>query len=268
MKKALFSALTAVITASFAPAESILDEAYAGSSNLTEVDYGLYKNDTTIEKRDDGSISLYSPFFSQRNLSVTLAINYSKLAESVTENQRTFLTCTGCVSQSSFGIVERTISLVFNDEGCLQGYVNGELFNNENDNLAPSEQELTTCSIADMERYTTADGLLLLTFVTGDKEEYAYNTVYTIMGGDVYIGANAELQYSVQGLVKGLYYYSVSIDGAYADAIEEIYVFDNVLYDAQTISVHQAILSNVPEPSTAMLSLPALGALILRRRRN
>lgn len=266
MKKALFSALAAVITASFAPAETILDEAYAGSSNLTEVDYGIYKNDTTLEKREDGSISLDSRFFNQedrRDLSVTLAINYSKLAESVTENQRTFLTCTGCVSESSNG-AERTISLVFNEDGCLQGYINGELFNNEND----TEQQLPTCSIADMERYTTADGLLLLTFVTGDKKEYAYNTVYPKMGGNVYIGANAELQYYEEGLVMGVYYYSVSIDGAYADAIEQIYVFDSAFYEEHTISAHQAILSNVPEPSTATLSLLALGALTLRRRRN
>ncbi len=247
MKKTLLTAIITMAVAPFAVGDttSILETSVAGISDMSSltVDFGTSASSVSVQKDSDtGAITLSGTTFSPRNFSIALSLDYNTLVTLAADNPgQKLVTASGSA----------TLGMGINTSNQFQGMWQGDFYSG----LATSTLDTMASSVT--------NGTLLVTLVSGDAVIDAATN-----GARIYIGDDATEFYSKSGLQATANYSSILIDGAYAEAVKGVYVFDSVLSQENVASVNSAIRNlSVPEPASASLSLLALGALALRRRR-
>lgn len=246
MKKTLLTAIFTMAVTPFAVADTtdILETSVAGISDMTSltVDFGTSASSVSVQKDSDkGTITLSGTTFSPRNFSIALSLDYNTLVTLATANPGQGLVTASGSNKLGMGI---------NTSNQFQGMWQDAFY-----------EGLTTTTL-DAMASSVVDGTLMVTLVSGD------NVIGSSSGSRIYIGDDASQYYSKSGLQSTANYSSIIIDGAYANAVKGVYVFGSALSETDVLSVNSAIRTlSVPEPTSASLSLLALGALVLRRRR-
>lgn len=243
-----------------ADTDNILETSVAGISDFSSltVNYGTASSSVTAQKDSStGAVTLSGTTFSSANMTITLALDYNALLEIVaTTTGQKLVTASGVNNQS----VSITLGVGVNSDAAIQGWWQSSLY----------ASGPTTGALSGMSSYAE-DGTLLVTFVsgTGAVESTSEDGTTTLKNGaSIYVGNEAVLDGALAGLMGTATYSTMTIDGAYADAVKGVYVFNSVLSQSDVASVNSAIRSlSVPEPTSASLSLLAFGALALRRRR-
>ncbi len=221
---------------------------FSDFSTLT-ADYGSEKDNLTLSQGED-YISLTLPsehYFATRvpngntDIAVTVVFNAARLAQLYTLNTWVVNTISGD-AHWGFGVTS---------EGTAKGCWGDGFWGND--------ANPTTGALAD---YADANGTITLTFSASSVGTSA------IEGDSVLVAANNTLKFSASTT-------EVRINNGFADAIEQLYVFNTWVQSAaaasdiyaETTAITQAKLDAIPEPATATLSLLALAGLAARRRR-